>query len=583
MATTTKQRIRLGDLLVARGIVTEEQLAEALEVQRHGQQEKLLGEILVDSGFTDPEQVLSAVAEMSGVPFARLTPRLLDPEVRNTVPETFCRKHSVLPLFRVRDVLTVAVAEPANAFLVDETAQVAGVNVQTVAATMDNIYQMLEQTCAEDKVGPPAAPSERTADSPISADFQHAEDYESAYGNWPPEKVAGLLVQEAVAARASAIHLEPDQKVLRIRFRIDGVLHVVMRPPARLAAGLAAAFNDMMGFPAKGHPGAGWSRSTPLMIQGRPVQLHLASVDAAFGPRTIVRLVRDDEAERPLEQLGCDFNLLARCRELMSAPRGLVLVAGPRAAGTTTTLYSMLRDLDPVRLNVCTFEAYIGFHLPGVTQVSPATCGISDAASAVSRLLLQEPDVLALDDCLDERVAALAVEAARDDCLVFARVRALDAAGAVAALAGAVPPGALASVLRGVMAQRLVRTVCPHCRVAYDPPALLRRPLTETFGSLEGLTKGRGCPACRRTGFLGRIGLFELVPADGDLPELTRAGAEPDALRAAARDAGYPSLWTDGVNKAKAGITSLEEVVDVLQNCPGRPPSLESLPQRLRS
>ena len=576
MVPVTKQRARLGDLLIAHRVITDEQLAKALDVQRRGGQEKLLGEILVDLGYASQEQVLSAVAEACGVPFARLTADILDPDARSALPETFCQKHGILPLFRVRDVLTVAVPEPANVFLVDEIAQAAGINVQVVAATADNIYQMLEQTRAEDRAALPA--DELTGRWQVGETLERAGEYEAVYGDWPPEKIADLLLHEAVRAGAHAIHLEPDEKVLRVRFRIDGVLHVVMRPPARLAAGLTAALVDLMG--PSGRTAAEPCRSARIVVQGHAVQLHLASMEGSYGPRTVARLVREEEASRPLEKLGCEFKLLDRYRQLVAGLHGLFVVAGPRDSGVTTTLYSALGGLDPVRLNVCTFEACIGFHLTGLSQFSPATCGVAERAEALARLLLQEPDVLMLDGVMDERVASVAVEAALDERLVLAQIKALDAADAVARLAAWVSGDALASVLRGVLAQRLVRTICPQCKAPYDMPAALRRRLAETVGPIEGLSKGRGCAACRHTGFLGRIGLFELLPMEPDIANLVRQGADAERLREAARQAGHPSLWMDGLNKTRAGITSLEEVMDALTGCPGREKAVEPVPDR---
>lgn len=314
------------------------------------------------------------------------------------------------------------------------------------------------------------------------------------------------------------------------------------------------------------------------MIQGRAVQLHVTSLVGAFGPRAVVRLVRDDEATRPLDKIGADFDLLARFRTLFAPMRGLVVLAGPRGAGVTTTLYSAVNDMDPIRLNICTFEDSIHFSLPGVNQFSPATCGTADAGAVLPRLLLQQMDVLALDCDVTPAVAAAAVEAALDGCLVLMRVRAGDAAEAVARLAGRVPAEDLAAALRGVMGQRLVRTICPQCRVPVDPPAHLRRRVTETFGPIETFVKGRGCQVCGRTGLLGQIGVFELVPIDPTLAACIRAGAGREALRSAIRTAGYPSLWVDGVNKVRAGIASLEEVVAVLSGCPGEAAMTQAIP-----
>lgn len=567
MPTATKHRGRIGDLLVERGIITAEQLAAALDTQQRGQQERLLGEILVDLGYVDKEQVLRALAEACGVPFVHMTPQFADPAVRNALPETFMRKHGVVPLFKVRDVLTVAMSEPSNLFLVDEIAHAAGLNVQIVAATGDDIYQTIEQTCEAARAPAEAEEGPRVSLG-ASGEVHLPDDYDSVYGGWPPEKVAGLLVREAVRARADAIHLEPDEKVLRVRFSIDGVLHVVMRPPTRMAAALTAAFEEMIGSTTRAAAVHDQRRSARLLVQNRAVQLHLVSLGGVFGPRAVVRLVRDDEAQMPLEKIGCDFEPLARFRGILSELRGLVLMAGPRGAGATTTLYSTINALDPIRLNICALESCINFNLPGVNQFSPATCGVTDAGTALQRLLLHQPDVLALDNVMSGTVVATALEAALDGVLVLAQIRATDAADAVARLTALASPGAVASVLRMVVAQRLTRTTCPHCRSAYEPPAPLRRRVIETAGPVEEYFKGRGCGTCGRTGFLGRIGLFELAPFDERLAAAVRAGAEPEALRQAIRAAGCPSLWVDGMNKVRAGITPVEEVVEVLSGCP---------------
>ncbi len=565
MTTAPKTQARLGDLLVERGAITPDQLRRALEIQRQGQQEKLLGEILVDLDYAGPEDVLSAVAEGCGVPFAVLTPQLVDPEVRSALPEAFIQKHGLLPLFCVRNVLTVALSEPANVFLVDEIGHVADLSVQVVAATADNIYKMLEQTRAEEGGGP--AVQEAEADLALADEVLQPEDFDSAYGSWPPEKVAGLVLRHAVRSRAEAVHLEPEQKVLRIRFRIDGSLHVVMRPPVRLAAGLLEAFRQMVAGPG----GDRWpeGRGTRLQVQGQGVQLRIVALDAAFGTRAVIRLMRDDQAQMPLEKLGCDFNLLAAYKELVGAEQGLVAVAGPRECGATTTLYSTLHALDPVRSNVCTFERSIAYHVSGINQFSPATCGIDDPAEAVRQVLAQQPDVLMLDDCLDAGVLSAVMEPARDGCLVLARVRAVDAADAVVRLAGWAGAERLAETLRGVLGQRLVRTVCPDCKTSYEPSAALKRRFARAFGPVGDSVKGRGCRTCRRTGFVGRIGLFELVTGDGPVGEQVRRGGDGRAIRDAARAAGAPSLWIDGVNKVKAGITSFDEMVAALAGCPG--------------
>jgi len=570
MTTVTRHRARLGDLLVSRGSITLEQLEHALETQRQGQQEKLLGEILVDLEYTTPDEVLSAVAEGCGVPFAALTPAIVDPDARSALPDAFLRKHGVLPLFCVRGVLTVATSEPANVFLVDEIAHASGKSVQVIAATAENILEMLEQTRSDDVA---AAAPDVEADLTFSQDVLQPEDFDSVYGTWPADKVAALLVREAVRSRADAIHLEPEEKVLRVRFRIDGALHVITRPPMRVAPGLSAALAAMAEAPRPDDRAEPQAAATRLTIDGQGVQLRYFPMEGAFGTRAIVRLVCDNQAQRPLEKLGCDFDLLQRYKDLVAGLHGIVLLAGPRESGLTTALYSTLHALDPVRLNVCTFEDSIAYRLSGINQFSPATTGLPNAAAAIARLLQQQPDVLVIDASLDTAAWRAVADVARDGLLVLARTWAVDASDAIARLAAHVPPADLAAVLAGVLAQRLVRTVCPDCRASCETPAPLRRRIPEALGPVETSVKGRGCLNCRRTGFVGRIGLFELVPWPAPLLGLLEEKAPLDALRQAARSQGCLSLWSDGLNKVKAGITSLEEVLEVLAGCPdsGRP------------
>jgi len=563
--TVAKPRARLGDLMIAAGAIDRAQLQHGLEVQQNGFQDRLLGEILVDLGYASQEQVLSAVAEACGVPFARLVSQLVDPAVRKSLPSAFIQKHCVLPLFRTRDVLTVAISDPSNVFLVDEIAHAAGLSVQVVTATAENIYQMLDET-RPDGAEASQAPEETRAE--LTQGLLLPDDYETVYGNWPPEKVASLLIREAVRVRASAVHLEPDEKVLRIRFRIDGVLHVVMRPPARMAEGLGAAFQAMLGGPGVAGDVRDHHRSARLLVQGEPVQLHVTGLGGAFGRRTVVRLVREEDAGRPLEKLGCDFRLLPAYQHLLGHSTGLLLLAGPRDSGATTTLYSTLGALDPVRLNVCTFESAVHFAMPGVNQFSPATCGEADTANVLPLLLSQQPDVLAFDGTLTPSIATRVVETSLDRCLVLAQLQGKDAADALARLGALVPPDLLAQAVRGVLAQRLARTLCLHCRVSHEPPSTLRRWVNETFEPVEEYYRGRGCNACLQTGYQGRIGLFELVPMSDGLLDLIRDRADVDTLRRAIRDAGHLSMWVDGMNKVRAGITAVEEVCRVLAGCP---------------
>lgn len=559
----------LGQLLINRGLLKPVQLDLALDEQRRTDRQKLLGEILVEQKWCSTEQVAEALAQGYGVPFARLTPRLADPKVIHLLPRPFVERNVVLPLFKVEDVLTVAVPEPADVFLLEEMERLSGCRVQIVAATSADIRAMLraylpgDHAFAVDELiddlGPqkfaPARPPSRPCADRAAAD----------------ESVVRLVratIYAAVQDGATEVHVEPAaagpgaaaQREFRIRLRIDGRLAERRRPPAALHAPMLYRLKWLADLdPARANvPQDGLLR---LLIDGRPLNVSLSTLPTRGGETAVLRIAQPEQATLHLEKLGFAYDTFKQWRKLLSVPSGLVLVTGPAGSGKRTTLHASLRGINAAELNVCSVEESIQANLPGVNQLEVEPGQTLAFADAVGAMLRQNPDVLMLGDVRDARTARLAAQAALDGRLVFAAASAPDAPSAVAWLLNlGVEPFILGATLSGVLAQRLVRKLCNACKEPYAPAAGERRLLERHVGSVESLYKPKGCPRCRDLGYHGRIALHELLlPDDSFRERLTHAPTLAD-LRDLARATRLKTLRTDGMEKVKAAITTLEEV-----------------------
>ena len=551
----------LGQLLVGSGLLQQAQLDLALEEQRRTDGQKLLGEILIEQKWCSPEQVAEALAQGYGVPFARITPRLADPKVIHLLPRAFIERNVVLPLFKVEGVLTVAVPEPADVFLLEEIERLGGCRVNIVSATAQDIRATLKAYLPTDRafavddlledldaqkfalVRPPAKPC---------ADRAAAEA--------GVVKLARATIYSAVQEGATEIHIEPAEKDFRIRLRMDGRLAERRRLPAALQAPLVYRLKWMAELdPLQTRlPQEGLIR---VLIDGRPLNLSLSTAPTRGGETLVLRIAQSDRAPLHLEKLGFAYDTFKQWRKLLSLPNGLILVTGPSGSGKRATLYASLCEMNAAELNLCAVEESIEINLPGVNQLQiDAGSGLGYAES-VAALLRHSPDVLMIGDVRDARTARLAAQAALDGRLIFAAASAPDAPAAIGWLLNlGAEPFLLGATLGGVLAQRLVRKLCPACKEPYQPTAGERRQLERHVGSVETLYKPKGCPRCRNLGYLGRIGIHELLVPDDHFRERLSQAAPISELRDLARAARLKTLRTDGMEKVKSGITTLAEV-----------------------
>jgi type IV pilus assembly protein PilB len=560
------KRKPLGQLLLDKGVVKQDQLERALEEQKRSNHQKLLGEVLVEMRFCTEDQITESLAEAYGVPYARISPRIADPKTIAILPKEFLEKHQILPLFLVEKTLTVAVSEPANVFLLEEIERISSYSVQLVAATSRDIRATLQTYLPNDKVFVIDDIIEEVKPEEFALIENKIEDItnlEQAAGDSPVIKLVNYCIYNAVKEGASDIHIEPSETSMRVRYRIDGRLTEKLRPPSLMQAAVASRIKIMAGLDIS-------ERRLPqdggihVMMDKRPIDLRVSTMPGKNGEKVVIRIIDNDKASVNLERLGFNYETLKQWRKLIALPNGIVLVTGPTGSGKSTTLYAVLQELNADDVNICTIEDPVEYNLQGVNQFQVNEKAGFTFASALRSLLRQDPDIVMVGEVRDGETARLATQAALTGHLVLSTLHTNDAPGAITRLFNlGIEPYLVGATVSGVLAQRLVRKLCQRCKEEYEPSMNEKRQIERLAGDVEKLFRPKGCDRCRNLGYTGRIGIYELLVPDDKLVDKISNGANLNEIRTAARELGMRSLRADGLDKVKAGITTLEEVYRV--------------------
>ncbi len=562
----TLERKPLGQLLLHRGLVQPEQLDRALQEQTRSNHQKLLGEILVELQICSEDQIAEALAQVYGIPYARVSPRIADPKILSVLPKEFLEKHQVLPLFLIENMLTVAVPEPANVFLLEEIERVAGRSVQVVAATARDIKATLKAYLPNDRVFVIDDIIEEVEPQDfalVEQKVSEAAELQQAAGDSPVIKLVNYCIYTAVKEGASDVHIEPGDHLLRIRYRIDGRLTEKLRPPAQMHAAVASRIKIMAGLDVAEHrlPQEGAIR---VMLDKRPVDLRVSTVPGRHGEKVVIGISDNEKASVHLEKLGFSYDTLKALRKLITLPSGILLVTGPIGSGKIATLYAAMRELNRDDVNICTIEDPVQYTLPGVNQFQINNKSGFTYAAALASILRQDPDIVMLGQMPDAETARLSTQAALTGRMILSTMHTSDAPSAITRLYNlGIEPYLVGATLNGVLAQRLVRKLCPSCREAYTPTVTERRQIERYAGNVESLYKPKGCDRCRNLGFAGRIGIYELLTPDDAMIERMSQGATQNDLRDLARKSGMKTLRADGIEKVKAGMTTLDEILRV--------------------
>ena len=559
-----KPPVRIGDLLMARGRITQEQIEEALEYQKSQGNKKLLGEILVELNFVEEEQVMEVLAETYGVPFARISPKIADPRVIEVLPREFLEKNTVLPLFVVQGKLTIAVHEPTNVFLIEEIERVAGMPVQIVAATARDINATIQAHLPDanvfviDEIVDDIKTEGMTF---VEREVNDLTDMADGADQSPVIKLVNYLIYSSVQDGASDIHIEPGDGTLRVRVRIDGSLFEKMRPPHQMHPPVVSRIKIMAGLDIS-------ERRVPqdggitVMMDKNPIDLRVSTMPGKFGEKVVMRIIDNRNAMTSLEKLGFSFSMLERLRACVHQPNGIMLVTGPTGSGKTTSLYAMLNEINDDEVNICTSEEPVEYNLTGVNQFQVNNKAGFTFAGALRALLRQDPDIVMLGEIRDQETAKIATQAALTGHLVLSTLHTNDAPSAVTRLFNiGVEPYLVAAAIRGVLAQRLLRKICTHCKEPMELTPTVRRSIEQIGGErVEKAFHGVGCDKCRDTGYAGRIGAYELLVPDDEVLDAVSRGVGLQELRRIAQGIGYTTLRQDGLEKVKAGITTVEEL-----------------------
>ena len=550
---------QLGDVLLDGGHVTAAELASALEEERL--QGRSLGRVLVERGALTEAQLVAAQAAQIGLRFVDLSDVVVDSTAVARLSEAVCRRHSVLPIAHEDGRLVVAMADPANVFAVDDVRLMTGLDVQAVVATRPDLLAALDRHHRGD-----AQMDELNLAMSIPDQRVEVAGAAAVVEDAPIVKFVNLLISQAISDRASDIHIEPTEKDLRVRFRIDGVLHEVMRSPRTITAGVTSRLKIMadIDIAERRIPQDG-RLSVPS--GGGTVDLRVATLPTVWGEKIVMRVLDNTTASLELADLGFgEANAAVFARSYVK-PHGMILVTGPTGSGKSTTLYATLNVVSRPEINVITVEDPVEYRLPGINQVQANPKAGLTFAAALRSILRSDPDVVLLGEIRDRETAHIAVEAALTGHLVLSTLHTNDAPSAIVRLTEmGIEPFLVGSALECVLAQRLARRLCPKCKEAYVPTreslAELRVPLPADE-PVPSLYRPVGCSACSQTGYKGRIALHEVMAVTEDVERLAVERASALTIGRTAREQGMTTLREDGIAKAWAGHTSLAEVLRV--------------------
>jgi len=559
---------KLGEILIKSGLLTKDQLTKALEVQRGTT--KRIGEILTELDLVTEHELASALSKQLGIPLATNASGLLTPRkgegLEQLVPEEFARQHLVLPLSRTLDSLTVACVNPLDLITMDNLSRITHCELNYVVTTKADLEAAVEQFYGSDAMlrqaigqsyelveqeGIPAA-AEETLD--LDRLKQAAEEA-------PVIRLVDLVIRQAIKDRASDIHIEPFKDRISLRYRIDGALCEISPPARNLHAAIVSRIKILcrMDIAEKRLPQDG---AFVMTMEGRSIDFRVSTIPSIYGEKVVIRILDKSPALLDLGRLGFDAKVVEAFRQVIRDPYGLILITGPTGSGKSTTLYAALNEINVPTKNILTIEDPVEYRLEGINQVQIKPGIGLTFATGLRAFMRQDPDIIMVGETRDTETAEICVRAALTGHLVFTTLHTNDAPSAVSRLIDiGVAPYLLSSTITLVVAQRLLRQLCDHCKEAYEPLQEIRDRFRITE---ELLYRAKGCEHCTNTGYRGRLGVYEVMTLDRGLRDAIAKGSPAHVLKDLAIACGMSTLWEEGLKKVRAGRTSIEELEGVV-------------------
>ncbi len=557
-----RKRVRLGEILVEAGLITKAQLEDALAQQNVSGER--LGKVLVSMGLTTQDAIARAVADQLGLEYVNVQGLTVSDDVLTVLPENVIRRHQVIPIRIEDNTLVLGMVDPLDILALDDVRRATTHEVVPVTITADGFQAVVDRYPAFegslDQVIQEIRPSDVGEEEPGLDKLREIID------DAPVVRLVNLMLVQAVRQGASDIHVEPQERQVRIRYRIDGTLYNVMTAPKHVQAATVSRIKIMasMNIAERRVPQDG---RIELRVDNREIDLRVSTIPTTWGEKVVMRILDKRAALVGIDRLGLMGPDQQRFEDLVTKPYGIILVTGPTGSGKTTTLYSILHRLNKPEVNIITIEDPVEYQLQGISQVQINPKAGLTFANGLRSFLRQDPDIIMVGEIRDEETARIAIHAALTGHLVLSTLHTNDAPGAVARLVDmGIEPFLVSSSVIGVVAQRLLRLLCTKCREPYTPPVevVTRYGLAGPDEPPPTLYRAKGCDACNNIGYKGRIGLFEIMPMEDQLRTLVVKSASADAIKREATGLGMRTLQHDGVAKVLAGMTTLEEMLRVV-------------------
>lgn len=555
---------RLGELLVKENLITPVQLQQALAEQKKSGGR--LGSNLTKLGFISEDELTEFLSRQYGVPSINLSEFEIDPNVVSLVPQDLAIKHQLIPVNRSGNTLVVAMTDPSNIFAIDELRFATGYNIEVVVATEKSIKEAIDRYYDSGATLQDVMQEFDDSDISLAEDEEEIDinELQKATEDAPVIRLVNAILTDAIKKNASDIHIEPYEKSFRVRYRIDGVLYEVMKPPLKLKNAITSRIKIMAALDIAERRLPQDGRIKIKLGKGQEMDYRVSVLPTLFGEKVVLRLLDKSNLQLDMTKLGFEEKQLADFKAAIHRPYGMVLVTGPTGSGKTTTLYSALSELNQTTENISTAEDPVEFNLPGINQVQmKEEIGLNFAA-ALRSFLRQDPDIIMVGEIRDFETAEIAVKAALTGHMVLSTLHTNDAPSTINRLLNmGIEPFLVASSVNLVVAQRLARKICKECAEDIEVPkqALIDIQVPPDQVDEFHLKKGRGCPACNDTGYKGRIALYEVMVVGPEIQEFILNGASAAEIKREAIRLGMKTMRQAGITKLKEGITTIEEVV----------------------
>ena len=552
----------LKKVLVDKGLLIPERWEESLSLQ--SESGGRLDRILIERGYVSEEEMLKVLAGILNLPY--MDEIKVSSDISTTIPESFFKENNCLPVRRENGIVTIATSDPLNMEVLNEIAVLLSSGIKVVIASRERVEHAIEEFCSSNVVTPEEMVQDMSS-AGVEASSPSAEEPEDLLdlaNKAPVIKLVNLILFQAIKERVSDIHIQPYEKELRVRYRVDGILHDYLTPPKHLTSAIVSRIKVMSNLDIAERRLPQDGRAT-IRVDNRQIDIRISIIPTAFGERVVMRLLDKENLFLGLEELGLSSGKLEIVSRLIRSSHGIILVTGPTGSGKTTTLYAGLSIINSPDKNIITVEDPIEYQLPGISQIQVKPKIGLTFASGLRHIVRQDPDIIMVGEIRDVETAEIAIHASLTGHLVFSTLHTNDAAGAITRLLDmGIEPYLISSSVIAVIAQRLVRVICEECREEYIPS---EESLAEIGLKASGvkLYRGKGCSSCLNTGYRGRTGIYEIVLIDEEIRGLVLRRADSNTIRKRALEKGMVPLRGDGSAKVMNGTTTIEEVLRVTQ------------------